>query len=444
MRAARAPIGAAVALLLILWPASPDASLRIEREVLPNGAVLLVSTQRALPMVVVNLAFRAGAVYEPPGQEGLAGLTASLLLRGTKRWSAGEAAREKDALGGEFGVDVGRELAWVSMRLLTRDLERGFAFLAEALLRPTFPEKEVVQMRQRALDTLQRLEERPSWLANRLFLRTLYGDHPYGRIVKGTRESLQKIGREEVAAFHRSRYGARGSVLALVGDISLARARALVMRHLGEWRPGRAPLERLPEPRPSSRFTVRKLHRPVAQSSIVLGNLGLRRDHPDFYAVRVMNYILGGGGFESRALRAIREERGLAYSVYSYFVGGLHGGFFHFGMQTRNPSANQAIDLALKEIRRIREEPVSERELADAKQFLTGNFPLRFSTNRRIAQLLTSVELFGLGLDYMERYPRLIGAVSRSEVQRVARKYLRPEQMVLAIVGNMEEAKLRY
>jgi zinc protease len=194
----------------------------------------------------------------------------------------------------------------------------------------------------------------------------------------------------------------------------------------------------MPPSKVGSADTIR-VNKDLTQANIILGHEGVGRGSPDYYALQVMNYILGGGGFSSRTLDSIRNERGLAYSVYSYFSAEKNHGSFEFVMQTKNETALEAIRIANAEIRRIREELVAEAELADAKDYLTGSFPLRFDTNRKVANFLAQVEYLGLGLEYPQRYPDLIRKVAREDVLRVAQKYLKPEQLITVLVGNQQK-----
>jgi zinc protease len=186
---------------------------------------------------------------------------------------------------------------------------------------------------------------------------------------------------------------------------------------------------------------VRTIQREVTQANINLGHLGITRDNPDYYAVQVMNYLLGGG-FNSYLVSKIREEKGWAYDVGSAFSPGKYAGEFSVSMQTRNEVAQEAIEAALAEIRRIRDKPVGEAELKDAKAYLTGSFPLRLDTSKKIVSWLASIEYYGLGLDYLDRYPGLINAVSAADVQRAAQKYLDPDRYALAVVADLTKAKI--
>ena len=182
-----------------------------------------------------------------------------------------------------------------------------------------------------------------------------------------------------------------------------------------------------------------QIQKDLVQANIVLGHNGVARGNPDYYAIQVMNYILGGGGFSSRAMDSIRNERGLAYSVYSYFAAEKSHGSFQFVMQTKNDMASEAIRIAKEEMRRMREQLVDESELNDAKDYLIGSFPLRFDTNRKVASFLAQVEYYQLGLDYPERYSDYIRKVTRDDVARVAKQYLRPDDLITVIVGNTKK-----
>ena len=188
---------------------------------------------------------------------------------------------------------------------------------------------------------------------------------------------------------------------------------------------------------------VKLIDRDLTQANIILGHLGIKRQNPDYYPVMVMNYILGGGGFSSRLLSEIRDNQGLAYSIYSRFNAGTDPGSFAASLQTQNAQAAKAIDAVIIEIEKIRNLPVSTQELDEAKSFLIGSFPLRIDTTAKIANLLTQIEYYDLGLGYFEQYPERIEAVTREEIQRVARKYLNSERFILVVVANQESAKIQ-
>jgi zinc protease len=228
----------------------------------------------------------------------------------------------------------------------------------------------------------------------------------------------------------------------VVGDVSEREISSALTEALKNWSKGE-PSKAPTAPVQSDVAKILRVNKDLTQANIILGHGGVPRGHPDYYAIQVMNYILGGGGFSSRAMDAIRNERGLAYSVYSYFGTEKSYGTFQFVMQTKSESAQEAIHLAREEIRRMRDELVTDSELSDAKDYLTGSFPLRFDTNRKVAGFLGQVEYYELGLDYPDRYGELIRKVSRDDIQRVARAHLSPDKLLTVIVGNQQKIAVK-
>jgi len=438
-------IAAAALLLLLAGMARAESNpLTYHREELPGGAVLLVKESRQLPMVTIRVSQRAGARYEPPAKAGLAEMTSSLLTRGAAGRSASDIEETHDRLGGGVEASAGRIHAVASLRVLTRDLEEGMALLADVLRRPTFPAKEIAKTRQRTLGRLRQMEERPGHLANTALRRALFGTRAAGRIPEGTPETVKKIRRADIVEFHKKRYGMKGAIFAFVGDISPQRARELVESRFSGWQGGGGEAPDFEEPAPPEGMKVIKIDRSFAQTTVMLGNRSLTRKNPDFYPARVMNYILGGGGFDSRILNNIREEKGLVYAAYSYFASGLYTGHWRLMLQTKNKSANQAISESIAEIRRIQNEGVTDEELADAKAFITGNFATRFGSSRRIAEYIVAIEQLGFPPDYPARYLEKIRAVTKEQVQATARKYIQLDHAVLTVVGDLKEAQIKY
>ena len=415
-----------------------------EREELPGGGVLLVKQSRQLPMVRVAISIPAGARHEAPEQAGLANLTAALLTRGTKTRSASEVEKLNDALGGGVGLEAGRARAEASMRVLTRDLEEGLSLLSDVLRNPVFPAEEIGKTKRRIVGGLRRQRERPGHLANKALRKSLFGETPYGRLVEGAEASIRKLGREDLVRFHKQWYGMKGSIFVFVGDVSLKRARELVLARFQGWRAEGGEIPESTPPAIPKKMQVVKIDRPLSQATVILGNRSLKRTHPDFYAARVMNYILGGGGFSSRIMDNLREDKGLVYSVYSYFAAGRFAGHWRLMLQTKNKTANEAIREAIGEVERIQEKGVSEEELQDAKDFITGNFATRFGSSGRIANYILAVELLGFSPGYADEYLKKIRAVTKEQILAAARKHIRLDQSTLAVVGNLSEAKLAF
>ena len=428
-----------------LLPALASADvITYEREELPGGGVLLVKENRQLPMVRIAVSIPAGARHEAPEKAGLANLTAALLPRGTNTRSASDIEKTNDALGGGVGQEVGRARAEASMRVLTRDLEEGISLLSDVLRNPTFPAEEIGKTKRRIVGGMRRQRERPGHLANKALRKSLFGETPYGRLVEGSEASLETITRDDLVGFHKRWYGMKGTIFVFVGDVSLARARELVLARFKGWRAEGGEIPETAPPGTPKKMQVVKIDRPLSQTTVILGNRSLKRTHPDFYAARVMNYILGGGGFSSRIMNNLREDKGLVYSVYSYFAAGRHAGHWRLILQTRNKSANEAIEEAVGEVKRIQEKGVSEEELQDAKDFITGNFATRFGSSGRIANYILAVEILGFSPGYADEYLKKIRAVTKEQILAAARKHIRLDESTLAVVGNLGEAKLAY
>lgn len=431
-----------LALACATAPPAVRAATLGQREVLGNGLVLLVAERHAVPIVTVSMLIQAGSILDPPDKPGLANLVAELLTRGTTTRTASQISEAIEFVGGSLNVQAGRELTTVSLSVLRRDLDLGLDLLADVLLHPTFAPEEVTRKTQEVVADIRRKQEDPGTVAWQSFLALVYGQSPYAHPVEGTEASVPRIGREDLVRFHRASYRPNRAILAVVGDVRASDLRRSLEARLGAWPAGGPALSAPPKPAPLPHKVVRTIQRSVTQANITLGHLGITRDNPDFYAVQVMNYLLGGG-FNSYLVSAIREEKGWAYDVGSAFSPGKYAGEFSISMQTKNEVAGQAIQAALEQIRRIQAEPVAAHALADAKAYLTGSFPLRLDTSRKIANLLASLEYYGLGLDYVDRYPGLIGAVTAADVKRVAQRYLNPERYALAVVADLAKARIK-
>ena len=431
-------LGLWVLLALVRGPVSAEAGMTPKRTVLNNGMVLLTSEQRALPMVSIELLIAAGSRYEPADQAGLANLTSKLLIYGTKQRTALQISDTLDFIGASLEAGCGQDTASVSMTVLKKDLAAGLELLADVLTQSTFPQAEIDRQKQAIIASIRAAEEEPGIVAAKAFAAALFPDSPYGRPVEGSEASVKALQQKSLRDFFARNYRPNRSIIAVVGDVSeqeIAKALNGAFRTWAKGEPSGQPLV----PAKVGESKVLRINKDLTQANIVLGHNGVARGNPDYYALQVMNYVLGGGGFSSRAMDSIRNERGLAYSVYSYFAAEKSHGAFEFIMQTKNETALEAIRIATEEMRRMREQPVAEQELSEAKDYLIGSFPLRFDTNRKVAGFLSQVEYFELGLDYPDRYADLIRKVTRDDVQRVAKQYLQPERLITVIVGNLKK-----
>lgn len=410
---------------------------------LKNGMVLLLSERHTIPSVTINMIIKAGQVEEPSEKGGLASLTAELLTEGTKKRTSSQIAEEIEFVGGGIGASGGDDFASVNLTVLKKDLELGLDILSDVLMNPTFPEDEIKRKVKETKAAIEKQKDEPSVVAGKEFARLLFGEHPYGRPSEGTPESLDNIKREDLVRFHETYYVPNNAIMSVVGDVTEEEIVSRLEKYLKGWSRKELPKRSLSQVKPPKHRIVKPIDKKITQANIVLGHIGVERENPDYYAVYVMNYILGGGGFTSRLMDNIRDTKGLAYDVHSYFSPMKLSGTFNVGLQTKNESARTAIEEALKEMERIRKEPVSEKELEDAKAYLTGSFPLRLDTNSKIAGMLASLEFFNLGLDYPDRYPKIINSITKEDVLKAAKKYLNPDSYILVVVGDMEKAGVK-
>jgi zinc protease len=430
--------------LLFALHAGAYAEPIADRQVLANGITLLHSEKTGLPIVTLVAAIKAGSVAEPAEKAGLANLTADLLNEGTRTRTSAEISNAIEFVGGSLSTSGGSDYVTVSLSVLKKDIELGFDLLSDIILNPAFSGEEVQRRKISIKNSIIRQKEEPGVIASKAFAEAVFRQFPYGIPVEGTEESLDRITREDIVAFHRDHYLPSNTIMSVVGDISSDELKSLLDRHMMKWQEKKAKEMSLPPVGPGDKPEVIKIQRNLAQATVIFGHLGIRRDHPDFYAVSVMNFILGGGGFSSRLMDNIRDNRGLAYDVHSFFSANKYAGSFQVGLQTKNETANLAIGEIFREIGRIRTEPVTDQELSDAKSYLTGSFPLRIDSNKKMASFLTAIEFYGLGLDYIDKYPSFIDAVTKEDILRVAKKYLNTENYVLVVVGNIEKAGLTY
>ncbi|MGH7897778.1 MAG: M16 family metallopeptidase, partial [Candidatus Binatia bacterium] len=300
---------------------------------------------------------------------------------------------------------------------------------------------EFARKREEALAELEAEEQSPGAVAEREFRKTLFGDGPYRNEPGGWKESVAKLAVSDVKAFFKAAFQPQRTILVASGDTTMREISDYAERLLGGWKRSE-PEAAVPPGSPRTSAEVVRVNRDLTQANLVWGHLGTTRDNPDWYAIQVMNYILGGGGFSSRMMNSIRTEAGLAYSVFSYFVPGKLPGSFQVTLQTKSATTADALKRLRKEVDAIRSEPVSDEELRAAKKYLTGSFPMRFDSNGELVAFYSQVEYYGMGLDYPARYEGLINSVSKEDVRRVAEQYLHPERAILVVVGKQADIQL--
>lgn len=422
-------------LLLAAWALALPAvaGVQIEHWKASSGARVYFVESRALPILDVQIDFPAGAAYDPAGKAGVASLTQGVMGLGAAGRDENAIASRLADLGARLGGGADSDRASFSLRTLVEPDKRGpaLAILADILRAPDFPVAVVDREKGRAIAGLRDALTRPDTLASQAFSRALYGSHPYGQV--SSPESLARIGREDLAAFHKAHYRADLASVTIVGALSRQEAAALA-EQLTRALPGKSRLAPLPAVGLPTAGEVRVAH-PAAQAHVLIGLPALKRGDPDFFALSVGNYVLGGGGFVSRLTKEVREKRGFAYSVYSYFMPARELGPFQIGLQTRREQAGEAIQVVRETLSRFLAEGPSEDELKAAKANLVGGFPLRLDSNRKILENVALIGFFGLPLTWLDDYQARVAAVTVEDVRAAFARRLQVDRLVTVIVG---------
>jgi zinc protease len=419
---------------------TPRVDLPIVPFDLSCGARLLVSPRAQAPVTAVQMHMRGGVSLDPPRREGTAWLTGALLDQGTRHHDEAQIAGLLETAGGGLGGDANG----INGSIASTHWERLIDLTSEVITEPTFPPARVQRQKQRLLDRLLIERDEPRVQGERLFRRLIYGDHWLGRPATGDISSVRRIARADLAAFHRASWMPQRALFGVCGDVDAQAVKRLLERRLKGWKRGNDTPPPAPEyPARAVRLDVFESDR--AQVHLYVGHLGIRRNHPDYTALVVLDHVLGTGpGFTNRISRRLRDELGLAYSVHAsiHNSAGLHPGTFTAYIGTSPQNLATALEGFLAEIRRIQSEPVGEAELAVAKDYVVGAFALAFQRASRRAGYLISQQRHGLPPDNLERYPRELAAVTAADVQRVAREHFHPDRVCVVAAGPVKRSEL--
>jgi zinc protease len=428
--------GLALALLALgLSLAAQPAAVTVERVVSPGGIEAWLVADSTVPVISLNLAFRGGAALDPAGKEGLAEMVSALLDEGAGELDSQAFQRRLSDLAITLRFEAGLDNFGGTLRTLSENRDAAFELLRLAVSEPRFDQEPVERIRSQLLTILARSADDPDAIAARTWYRAVFPDHPYGRPVGGTQESVKAIARDDLAAFVAARLARANLMIGVAGDITGEDLARLLDKTFGGL-PERAAPAAVSETGAQARGDVIVVDRDIPQSVVVFGHGGVKRDDPDYYAAYVMNYIIGGGGFTSRLTQEVREKRGLAYSVYSYLQPLEHAGLVVGGVATANERLAESLEVIRAEWRRLAGAGVTGDELANAKLYLTGSFPLRLDNTRKIAGMLVAIQVARLGIDYLERRNSLIEAVTLGDIRRVAKRLIDPDALTFVVVGR--------
>ena len=398
----------------------PARAANVQEIASPSGLKAWLVEDYTVPIVTMNAGFRGGSAQDPAGKDGLANLMSGLLDEGAGDLDSRAFQAKLEDLSISLNFDAGSDAFYGSLRTLRTNADEAFDLFRLAVTQPLFDPEPVERIRGQILAGLRQAESEPNEIAARLWAETLFGDHPYGRRTDGSLKGVASVTAEDLRAFHARTLARDNLYVVIVGAIDAAAAGAALDTIFGAL-PETADLAPVPDVEPAVGET-RHAVLSVPQTTIRLGGPGLKRDDPDFIAAYVADQMLGGGTFSSRLYKAVREERGLAYSVGSSLLPYDHGGAFVAATSVDAANAGAAIRIMQDEIRRYGEEGPTEAELASAKDYLVGNFALRFDSSQRIARNLLNFLMDGLGIDYLERRNDLVRAVTLEDVRRVAKR----------------------
>jgi len=424
-----------VCALVLSLPLSAQAAITIQNWQTPQGARVYFVESHELPMLDISVDFPGGSAHDPAGKAGLAQLTHGLLDQGAGGLSDTEIAHRLADVGAVMGGVFDRDRAGVTLRTLSSPAEKTAALevLARVLQQPEFPQAVIKREKQRLISGIREAEADPGTVADKAFYRALYGTHPYAHDEAGDPAAIEKLTRSDLQAFYRTHYSAPNAVIALMGDISRAEAEAIATR-LAAGLSKAARVAELPKPVPAPVSDARIAH-PSTQSHVLVGAVGMARGDPDFFPLYVGNYVLGGGGFDSRLMKEVRDKRGYAYSASSYFMPMQEAGPFQLGLQTKTEQTDAALKVARDTLRQFIAEGPSEAELTQAKSNLTGGFPLRIDSNKKILDYLSVIGFYNLPLDYLDTWVDKVNAVDVTAVKQAFARRLDVDKLVTVVVG---------
>jgi len=413
--------------------------LEIRRATLSNGIAVLVSENRSHPTVVLRLSLRAGSILDDVERAGLATLTASGLTRGTQSRSFAEINETIDSAGMSLGASAGRHVAGVSARCLREDLDLAIELVADVLRHPVFPEAEIEQLRAQVLTGLRQADDDTGSVADRTFREHVYAEgHPYRLRSHGYQQTVDRLRASDLAAFHADNYGPAGAYLVVAGDVAFDDLIARLEAALGDWngRQVRGVDGAVPESPPPVPGLFEVALAGKTQSDLVLGRPAIRRSDPDYHALRMANLIFGRLGMMGRLGDTVREEKGLAYSVYSELDAGVGAGPWAVRAGVNPANVDAAFRGIQEELERLRAGGVTAAELERGQRYSTGTLVLQLETNDGVAGVIQDIEFFGLGLDYIDRYPGIVEGLTLDSVNAAAARHLPPYEETVRVVAG--------
>lgn len=427
--------------LAMVFGAAPLVqAAKIQEVVSASGITAWLVDEPSIPMISMNVAWAGGARLDPDGKEGLANLVAATIDEGSGDLDSKAYQTRLSDLAIKLSFDASKDNFTGTLTTLTENKRIAFQLFGQALSAPRFDAEPVARIRSQILSSINRRLSDPGSMAGRAWFALAFPDHPYKKPSDGTLDSVNNIDRGDLRRYLADYVARDNMVISVVGDIRADDLAELLDRTFAPL-PSRAKTYQVKDIVPVARELVQVIDHDIPQSVIRFGGAGVKREDPDFYAAYILNYVVGGGGFESRLTTEVREKRGLVYSIYSYLAPYDHSGLHMGGFGTANGNVAEAIGLAKAEFARVRAHGLSDAELAAAKTYINGSFPLQLSSNANIAGIMVAMQRSRLPITYLGDRPGLINAVSKEDIRRVAQRLLDPDKMIIVVVGKPENLK---
>ncbi|OIR02811.1 peptidase M16 inactive domain protein [mine drainage metagenome] len=427
----------ALNLVILMFSITAQAGVKIQQWQTSQGAEVYFVENHDLPIVDVSVNFSAGSARDSVEKSGLAGITKYMMTLGAAGMTDETIANKMADVGAILSGDFDADRAVLKLRTLSsaREQTQALDVFTKILQQPDFPEAVLNREKARIVSSLQEAATQPESIASKAFMAALYGKHPYSLDENGEVASVSSIKREDLQGFYNKFYGAKGAVIAMIGDLTHEQANKIA-ENIASGMPKSAEPAAIPAVDPPTKAIEQRIAHPASQSHILVGYTGIKRGDLDLFPLYVGNYILGGGGFVSRLTEEVREKRGLVYSVYSYFMPMAELGPFQIGLQTKKEQADEALKLVRETVNKFIENGVTDAELKAAKANIIGGFPMRIDSNSKILDYLAMIGFYKLPLNYLDEYNNNVAKVTTAQIKDAFKRRIKPDDFVTIVVGD--------
>jgi zinc protease len=426
---------AVLGFLIVVTLTHPANAMNIQSVKSPGGIESWLVEEHGVPLMALRFAFEGGNSQDPAGKDGVANFITAMMDEGAGDIKSEQFQERMEDIAMHMSFEDSKDSLYGSLETLTANREKATALLKLALTKPRFDPDAVERIRQQLLANLAYAEKDPEKVASNAWYATAFAGHAYGRPANGTKDTVAKISHDDLAVFHKRNFAKSNLKVVAVGDIDAATLGKVLDEVFGGL-PDKAELTPVEKTEPVAGGSQKIIEMNVPQSVAIFGEGAMPRKDPDFMAAFVINHIVGGGGFSAKLMEEVREKRGLAYSVYSYIQPFQHASILSGSVATKNESMAESLSIIRAELKKMADNGPTPADLEGAKQYLTGSYALRFDTNSKIASQLLGLLQEGFGADYVEKRNKIIEAISMDDVKRVAKRLLKPDGLIVTIVGK--------